>query len=40
MSTKLKNFKATDVGATVNMGSVIPNPKLVSTNIGGNTLTR
>lgn len=34
MSTKLKNLKTTDIGATVIMGSVVPNPKLVSTNIG------
>ncbi len=33
LSTKLKNLKDTTTGATVNMGSVIPNPKLVSNTL-------
>jgi hypothetical protein len=34
MSSKLKNLKNTNSGATVNMASVVPNPKLISTNLG------
>ena len=34
MSTKLKNLKDTNSGATVNMGSVVPNPKLIQNTLG------